>query len=331
MLSLSRRTLAAAVALGTVAGGMLVAAPAIALDPRPGDFATWHEYPTATPGGTLATIATDAADNIWYSDPLDNQIVRVPSASPSTPRSYDLGAGWPGVSSLAVGADGSIWFDDFVNGAIGHLDPVTGVVESFPLFAATDWASSLVAGPEGSVWFGDPVNGRIDAISPSGSITGIPEPSGAAIVDLVAAADGRLWYTKNTGPELGSYDPRTGTFESYPVPVGEFTGLALSNTGDLWVAGIDTLLRVRLDGSIAASVALPPSPAGYTAPRHLIAGVDTELHFTDYAMGIGTVDSAGHVRYTRPPFTDSAPDRLAVTSYGSLWYTDAVRNTLGNV
>ena len=329
-----RRVAAFAAAAVALAGGALVATvPAHALDPIPGGFATWHEYEPATPGGNPQTLAMDAADNVWYADSLSNQIVRVPTGAPATARAYDLGPSTPGIGSIAFGLDGSVWYSDTANGAIGRLDPASGAVDTYPLGGPFDWASSLVAGPGGDIWFGDPQNYGLGAIAPDGHITRIPEPSGTEIAILVAAPDGRLWYPKDRTGELGAYDPRTGVFESILVPGGirEFTGLSLSNTGDLWVGGVDALTRLGLDGSVKASVTLPPSPAGYTAPRRLVPGIESELHFTDPTMGIATVSASGRVTYARPPFAGSVPDRLAVTSSGSLWYTDALRATLGNV
>ncbi|QJU52381.1 hypothetical protein SCB71_03100 [Herbiconiux sp. KACC 21604] len=307
------------------------AAPAQAFELPARDFATWHEYAPASAGGHPSVLAVDQGDAVWYTDPLNNEVVQVPFATPTSPRAFSLGPTGPGISSMVTLPDGTLWFSDFANAAIGRLDPSTGTVDSFPLLGAFDTATSLVVGPGGAVWFGDPANGGLGAIGPDGHITRIAEPTGVEIKNLVYAADGRLWYTKNTGAELGAYDPATGLFDSFPVPIGSFTDLAVSKTGDLWVGGVDALIRVRLDGTIASRVILPTSPAGYSTPMQLVAGVDYELHFTDFQMGLGTVDAAGRVTYSRPPFALSAPDALTITSTGSLWYTDPPRDSLGNI
>ncbi|NQX36094.1 hypothetical protein [Herbiconiux sp. VKM Ac-2851] len=328
-----RKRTAAAVLVGalTLSAGVIAAGPAGAWELPPRDYATWHEYEAATAGGSPGPLVVAPGDIVWYADTLENEIVKVPAAAPASVEHFRLGALAPGISDLAAASDGTIWFGDFLNAAIGRLDPATGDVTEYPLGGAFDTATSLTNGPDGALWFGDPSNGGIGRIALDGSITRVPDPAGAGVYGIAAADDGRLWYTRDGLGSLGAYDPATGDLDIVPVGVSGFTGLTAAASGGVWVGGIDTVVKVETDGAVSKRITIPAPPFSPVVPRHLVSADDVDLAFTDGDRGLGRVDLWGNVSFSRPPFAGSEPDRLGVTSYGSLWYSDRGRQTLGNV
>jgi virginiamycin B lyase len=323
---------ALAIALATpVAIVVSSSSPAQALDPAPGGFATWHETAAATPGGRAETLMSDTDGNIWYADGLSNQLVRVDPVS-GDQRPFDLGSSHPGVTDMTMGPSGDIWFGDAANSAIDRLDPRTGHLDSYSLGGSFDMAFSVVPGSDGRIWFGEPSTGGLGAIAPDGRITRVADPDGAIITNVVSAPDGRLWYTRVGPPSsLGVYDPRSGAFDTIPLGLADLSGLALTHDGTLWVGGSGAIVNVTLAGAIAAVVSLPPAPFGSITPTALTAGDFAKLYFTDGAGRIGRIDLAGSVSFLTPPFAGAMPNRLAVSSIGSLWYTDFARGALGSV
>ncbi len=329
MPSTARRALFALMVVGMAASEMLATAPASALEPAPGGFASWHEASPATPGGRPQAIASDASGFLWYADGLNNELVRVDPLT-GAQRPFSLGTTYSGVIDLTMGRDGDIWFGDTANSAIGRLDPSTGAVDSFPLGAPFDWAYSVVAGPDGNIWFGEPSAGGLGSIAPDGTISRVADPDGAIITDVVSAPDGRLWYTRAGLTSLGSYDPRTGAFDSVSLGLIDVSTLTLARDGTLWAGGTGALANVTLSGAVTI-VPIPVAGYGPVYPESLTAGEFVPLYFTDVAGRIGRVDLDGVVSFVTPPFAGALPHRLAVSSTGSLWYTDVARGTLGSV
>ncbi|MBF4571454.1 hypothetical protein ITJ64_02885 [Herbiconiux sp. VKM Ac-1786] len=330
-ISIRRRTVAFAAVLAALAAPIATATgPAGAWELPPRDYATWHEYGAATAGGSPGPLVVAPGDIVWYADTLENEIVKVPAAAPAMVEHFRLGALAPGISDLAAASDGTIWFGDFLNAGIGRLDPATGDVTEYPLGGAFDMATSLTNGPDGALWFGDPSNGGIGRIALDGTITRVPDPAGAGVYGIAAADDGRLWYTRDGYGSLGAYDPVTGALDIIPVGVSGFTGLTAAASGGVWVGGIDTVVKVATDGTVTKRITIPSPSFSPVVPRHLVSADDVDLAFTDGERGLGRVDLWGNVSFSKPPFAGSQPEHLGVTSYGSLWYSDLARQTLGN-
>ncbi|GAA2241466.1 hypothetical protein N1031_12135 [Herbiconiux moechotypicola] len=327
------RALAALAAVAVIGGGLAALAPAVgagALEPPPRDYATWHEYDTATPGGSPGAVTVDATDRVWYADGTSNQIVTFPAETPRSWVAYDLGPSMPGITALVAAPDGTIWFNDSSNGAMGRLDPATGTVSSFPLGTGPDFPASPVLGPDGAIWFGWPAAGGLGRIALDGTISSVPEPTGAQIYNVVSAPDGRLWFTHDATGLLGAYDPVSAAFEAFPVDVPNVSGLGVGRDGSLWVGGTHLLRKVSLAGAVLDTQTIPGAPFDFLQPSSLVTGVDQELYFVVDDSRLGMIDHRGRFAFVVPPFTGSLYAAVAITSYNSLWFTDAVRGKILN-
>ena len=111
------------------------------------------------------------------------------------------------VGSLAVGADGDLWFTDVSNmggpsyaysNKIGRLTP-SGVFTEFPLTLrkATDFINLLIAGPDGNLWFS--IDSYLPDYSAFGEMGRITQQGALTIFDLGRQKD----WTKV---------PKSGTF-----------------------------------------------------------------------------------------------------------------------
>ncbi|MDO9395026.1 MAG: hypothetical protein Q7T71_00630, partial [Herbiconiux sp.] len=297
---------------------------------RPGGFETWHEHPLAGVGGNPGAILCDATDTLWYVDDANHQLVRFPAAAPASHVSFDLGPGAPFPGDLVTGGDGCLWFNDFAGSNMGRFDPLTGATTLLPLGGPGN-AFSPVLGPDGAIWFADPENTALGAIAADGIVRRFTDARGQRPNLVASPGDGRLWYTRDGVPMLVRFDPATGASDELAVGSGSITGLAVDPSGGVWVGQAGAILHVdRAD--VVTEFPLPSSiPFWPGVPTSLVAGVHARLYFTDEQLGLGRLDPSGTVLFQHPPFTDATPARLAVTTVGTLWYTDPTRATLGSL
>ncbi len=77
------------------------------------------------------------------------------------------------------------------------------------------------------------------SISPSGTITEFPLPTGTILpVGIAAGPDGNLWFTE-FGGTIGRISP-SGTITEFPLPSGSATrGIAAGPDGNLWFTESD--------------------------------------------------------------------------------------------
>ncbi|WP_440710158.1 Vgb family protein [Herbiconiux sp. YIM B11900] len=326
-----RHFLGAAAALavaGSGAAASLRPEAARALDVRPGGFVTWHEFALPSAAGMPGAILCDALDRVWYTDDANKQLIMFPAASPAAYTTVDLGPAGPSIGTLLAAPDGAIWFNDFAEPQMGRFDPLTTAVSMFPT-GGSGTAFSPVVGSDGAIWFGDPGNEGIASLASDGTITRVRDPHGSLVVHVVAAGDGRLWYSRDGLPVLVRYDPATGVFDELLLSGGDTYGLTVDTVGEVWV-GTHGLVSHVAAGDVVTEYPIPstiPFWPGY--PTSLAAGHHARLYFTDEQLGLGRIDPGGAVTFQRPPFAGAAPRELAVTSVGTLWYTDPARGTIG--
>ncbi|HVW45680.1 MAG TPA: hypothetical protein VHA76_01400 [Solirubrobacterales bacterium] len=152
----------------------------------------YTEGPGAGSGTDLApyphTLAADGAGHLWAvgGGASADQILEIDAGTGATAATFTAGLpAAPGVSALAVGPEGDIWFTEGGAQQVGELDPASGAITSYPLPpgyrlpAAGD--DVIAAGPPGSgtVFFGaqtstgEPAIGIVGAVAQT---TTSPEP-----------------------------------------------------------------------------------------------------------------------------------------------------------
>jgi virginiamycin B lyase len=159
--------------------------------------------------------------------------------------------------------------------------------------------TAITAGPDGALWFTESEPGRIGRILTSGAINDyvIPVGAGGVIVqpeDIAAGLDGALWFCDFTALA----DPT------------RFSG----NIG-------------RITTSSAITQYTLPGPTG-TVPRHIAAGSDGTLWFTDGNIGRITTSRT----FTEYPVSGGgAIGSIAAGPDGALWFTETGTNKIGRV
>lgn len=322
-----------------LAVGLIVPAAAVALTPpvaalplsastvadAPAVFtvsSVWNETSTATPGGMPTTVTVDSMGSLWYADYTHSQLVR--SGSAGEQRVYPLAGVGPHVTSIAVGLDGGVWFNDQVHRTIGRVDPVSGLEKRFSIHDPRVNPSSLVAGRD-RVWFAAGPAG-LGYIFPSGEVD-YARMGGATSIDSVdVASDGRIWFTMSGARSIGVYDPATEVTHLIDVMAAGLSDIAAAPDGSVWVGADNALIHVAADDSLAVTP-LAARSFEHITPRSITFDAFGQLYFSDLNRGIGVIDAHGLVSYVAAP-AGAVPWDLAMVG-DSLWFNDMGRSTLG--
>ncbi|MFB2583183.1 hypothetical protein ACEXQD_18195 [Herbiconiux sp. P15] len=290
--------------------------------PAPTSYASWHEVELAGVDPVASALTTDTAGVVWYAEADGMTIVRYePVTKVSTV--YPTG---DVATSMVMGLDGTLWSNSSWTSVLNALDPASGrVTEHF----IGGYATSLGVGADGSIWFSDPGNREIGRVDSAGALASFAIPGGHAADELAVAADGRIWFSQSGSTDLGVYDPVSATFSAVPTPLSDVTGLTATPAGAIWAGGPDTLVELRLDGSVDRTIALTSSWT--VLPKGLVPGVHSEIYFRDTTLGLGFLDPAGNPHWRLSPFDGNAPMQLAVTPEGVLWFTHRFHPALGSV
>ena len=130
----------------------------------------------------------------------------------------------PLAADMATAPDGSLWWIDFVDNAIGELDSA-GVVHAFPLPTpgALDrdtgfGGNQINVGPDGNIWFAEGGASKIGRITPEGVLTEFPVPSAVGVAAVVAGPDGNLWFTDYEAGKIGVMPTGGQVLAEYPIP-----------------------------------------------------------------------------------------------------------------
>lgn len=225
------------------------------LDSRTGIVKNW--LPPGAQYGIMTTIV-DAQGNTWFAEQNANYIGRFDPGQQAF-RIFPLGT-WKGESlgpqDLHFDDQDRLWFTATLAGAIGFLNPVTGVVHIWPVPAPTPGIpsspDSITVAPDGLIWFGYYAGGAIGSLdSLTGQVTLYHLPDSQSQVYAIATdAGGRLWFTEVQPGRLGFFDPVTDDLAELPIPaiIGSspaLYALVIDHHGNIWFVdvGANTLVR----------------------------------------------------------------------------------------
>jgi streptogramin lyase len=98
--------------------------------------------------------------------------------------------------------------------AQGAAGAPVGAFSEFPIPTANSEPVGITAGPDGNVWFTELAANKIGRITPGGTISEFPIPTGGRPGRIAAGPDGNLWFTAKLGNKIGRFDPRRPTSAS---------------------------------------------------------------------------------------------------------------------
>jgi virginiamycin B lyase len=188
-------------------------------------------------------FTAQGANLIGRLDPSSGEIALL---SPPTKDSAPYG--------LVFGADGALYVAEFGANKIARVDPATRRIEEFMLPNEDARPRRIAATSDGYIWYTDFTRGRLGRLDPrNGEVVDWLSPGGAQSGPYAIAVLGDdVWYAE-TGAEqnvLVRFDPKTRSFEQWPIPSGGgvVRNMVATPAGGLALAcsGVDKIALVTI-------------------------------------------------------------------------------------
>jgi virginiamycin B lyase len=218
---------------------------------------------------------------------------------------YDLPRQTMQPHDVIVTADGSVWFSNFGETALGRLDAKTGKVTEYPL-------------PELKKGY------------PTGSLS------------IRADADGNPWLGMMSQGAVAKFDRKTETFQVFPLPPEhnkDWTQVNMvrpefSNVdGKVWLQDNGTATIYRLDPKTGVFDTFEPFKGMKEAhnPYDVMPSVENNIYFTDFSQEhIGYIDvKTGKTSFYKTPSARTAPRRGMVDAQDRVWFAEYRGNRIG--
>src|SRR5712691_646208 len=241
------------------------------------------------------------------------------------------------VGSLALGADGNIWFTDNNRKVIGRISP-TGQVKQFSVaLELVGGAQTIAAGPDGNLYVNASGGGGgkpdwILRITPTGATTKLnagQNPGGGfgtGPESITAGPDGNMWFDEFWTNRIGRLTP-AGALTEFPIPTPNSgpRGIVAGPDGNMWFVesgrSRPAIARISTSGQVVEfPIGQGPSDV---APNDIVKGPDGDLWFTEMSA-VGHISTDGRITQVTLP-EGSRPVNIVVGPDGNLWYGDAGR------
>jgi len=191
------------------------------LDPLTGRVT---EYPMPDPRARDPhSLAFDRGGRIFFTTQNSNFVGRLdPKNGKVTLKEVPTPHALP--YGIIVGPDGAAYFCEFGSNKIGRISPETLDVTEYVLPAGAR-PRRLANNPDHSIYYSDFARGFIGRLDPqSGRVEEWRSPGGPASrpYGIASLSDGSVWYSESgVNPNtLVVFNPRTKSFQSWPIPSG---------------------------------------------------------------------------------------------------------------
>lgn len=265
-----------------------------------------------TGSGALYGLAIDSQGRVWAAD-----------TDPSLPNLYSFTEGnrqactYPlpdGGQGYYPAADGTkIWLGDTVNGRLLRLGYGQTVIDWWQLPPGSS-PQDVIVDASGNAWYADPNLGQIGRLAPGTSqLTTYPLPVGSQ-PNMLAAADGKIWYTEILQSSAGLLDPSVATGSTQSA-----------DTASPTVTPTCTTLPEASPGAAAASPGTQDwSPVDYATLINANGWTIYQLPTGAFPWGITVTDSVYLVDSTHRVLANFPPP-----AQPKLTVTKVVQNTHG--
>jgi streptogramin lyase len=217
---------------------------------------------------------------------------------------YDLPAKTRQPHDVIVDSKGMVWYADFGDQILGKLDPATAKVTEYKVPLAKPGA-------------------------PTGTLA------------LRFDQDENLWLGMQFQAAVSKFDPKTETFEVFPLPpqfntpdvqVNQVAANHSNVDGKVWFQDAGTYRVFRLDPKTKGVEVFAPYPK---IPRpnlyDVISDTQNNAYFTIFGgEEIGRIDAkTGKIQMWRTPTPRSAPRRGMMDGQGRLWFGENAGDRIG--
>jgi virginiamycin B lyase len=209
------------------------------LDPHTGDV---QEFPMPDPAAEGPhTPVFDHKGVLWFTVEKGNFVGRLDPVSGTirlkrlpTPHSIPYG--------IAVNSAGIPFFCEFGTNKLASISPDTMGITEYPLPEGARPRRIAITADD-IVYFTDYAQGRLGRFDPKSKKVGewaSPGGSSSAPYGIAVTPDGNVWYSESgVQPNtIVCFDPKTKTFQSWPVPSGGgvIRNMAATPSGDIYIA-----------------------------------------------------------------------------------------------
>lgn len=224
------------------------------LDPKTGAI---KEYPMPEPAAKDPhTAVFDGRGLLWFTLQQSNMIGRLEPDSGAI-KLVTLPTAGSRPYGIKVAAGGDIYVACNGSNCLVKLDPKTMAISEIKLPHEDSHVRRLDIDSKGQVWYVNSGRGRLGVYNPAnGEIKEWPSPSGPdSHPYALAVIDDVIWYNESAmRPDpLVRFDPKTETFQSWPIPSGPFFGgiarhIRPTAAGDLLIhqSATNRIIRVAL-------------------------------------------------------------------------------------
>jgi virginiamycin B lyase len=225
--------------------------------------------------------------------------------------------------------DGTFWIPYYGRAnKIGHLDPVTGKIDEYPVpNLGTAAIHSAVPAPDGSVWLTEQGSNKLGRWDPkTKTVTEYQDDWAKHTIRI--EPDGTVWSTGG----LTRFDPESGTY-THIKDVPTAYGIALDKNGNVWFAELKRDGRIgEVDPKTMKTTKwIPPTATG--TPRRIEVGDDGVVWFAEFDAGkISAFDPrAERFKEYDLPGPRATPYALGIDRDHMVWYSSEWQDVIGRL
>jgi streptogramin lyase len=252
------------------------------------------------------------------------------SAPAGTITEYTVPTANSGVSNIAAGPDGALWFVESQGGKLGRIT-TGGSFTEYPLPPGVASADAITLGPDNNLWLTDKAN-HILRVTTSGATTLYAAP--AQLGTIAVGADGNLWSPEHSTNFLDAFSTAGALLHHDPTGYTNVNAyIALGSDNNLWIAGNSPTLGRATGADVVTTFSLNPPMAAGSSMRNLTNGPDGNLWICDVTDDlILKVSTAGDVVDSYAvPTANAQPWDITAGPDGNLWFTEQTGNKIGRI
>jgi virginiamycin B lyase len=238
-----------------------------------------------------------------------------------------------GPTTIALAADGTLWFTEGSGNRIGRMAPDGSGLKEFAVPTANSGPRIIALGSDGNMWFSEHTGNRMARITPEGTITEFPIPTADSFPRAISlGSDGNIWFGEFGGNKIGRVTPK-GELAEFPIPTPDAgpRALATGPDGNVWFSEFSQskIGRITPKGVIT-EFALPRPNSG---PGDITAGDDGAMWFVELTgrmdnrqpdgNRVGRITMDGTITEFPIPAAAGTPSpiNIAVGPDRNIWFT----------
>lgn len=248
-----------------------------------------------------------------------------PAAADFTVKTYDVIEG-ARPHDVAVSADGIAWYTAQAMGALGRLDPKSGMVRHIKL-GENSAPHGVIIAPDGAAWVTDGGLNAIVRVDPeSEAVKAFPLPKGKGYANLntpTLDANGNVWFTGQAGV-YGKLDPRSGEVTVWDSPKGRGPyGITTTPSGEVWFSSLAGNYIARVETS-TGELDVVESPTPGAGARRVWSDSQNRLWVSLWNSGeVGLYDpSTKQWKKWKLPGENARCYSVYVDETDAVWLTD---------